>query len=184
MSTLPVAFRTSALKKHREKVLFDREKARLPLHMDDARRYKAAKEQSAPLRAHLAGLRAAYEAIPVVAARIAAKQARADAQSAWFRGSLDRLEYELARREYHAANRAFLRDRDAQRLKHEIRAAKRPLTGFSHYITTFGTVAFGAAANAAAGGAGVGAGAEASGTAAGAAPAASPAPTGTIFILK
>lgn len=61
------AFRLKALKAHREKVLLDRELARLPETMEDAERYRAAKDQLAALdaeEAELKRLRAADPNLP------------------------------------------------------------------------------------------------------------------------
>jgi hypothetical protein len=151
VANLPVTFRTGSLKKHREKVLFDREKIRLTLHMDDARRYKTAKEAAAPIRARMDALRATYEAIPVVTARIVKKKAAAAGQSAWFRGSISREELETIRGEYYTAHSAFMKDTEAVRLKMEIKDAKRMLRQYLRPINTLG-------AGPAMGGAGGGAG--------------------------
>jgi hypothetical protein len=66
VANLPVTFRTSELKKHREKVLYDREKVRLPMFMDDARRYKAALDAATPLRKEMDALKAQYRLHPLV----------------------------------------------------------------------------------------------------------------------
>ena len=141
VANLPVTFRTSSLKKHREKVLFDREKVRLSLHMDDARRYKTAKEGAAPIRVRLAALRATYEAIPVVADRMAKKRASLQAQSAWFRGEISREELETIRGEFYTADLALKKNAEAVRLKKEIKEAKGErllLLGYNRLINTHG----------------------------------------------
>lgn len=58
------AFRFKALKAHREKVLLDKELARIPETMEDAERYKAAKDQIAALDAEEAELRKQRAADP------------------------------------------------------------------------------------------------------------------------
>lgn len=157
VANLPVTFRTGSLKKHREKVLFDREKVRLPLHMDDARRYKTAKEMAAPIRSRLVELRAAYEAIPVVADRIAKKKAYNEAQAAWYRGSIPRVVYEKACAEYRTADALCGKNADAVRLKQELKAAKQErlaLFGFNRLINTYGAAGAVADEGGAVGGAG------------------------------
>jgi hypothetical protein len=68
VANLPVTFRTGELKKHREKVLFDREKVRLPMYMDDARRYKEAVGAATPLREELHVMKCKYDADELVVA--------------------------------------------------------------------------------------------------------------------
>jgi hypothetical protein len=53
VANLTVAFRTRDLKQHREKVLVDRERARLPDTQIDAERYKYAKEAIKPIQENL-----------------------------------------------------------------------------------------------------------------------------------
>jgi len=67
-STLTSAFRTGAYKQHREKVLYDREKARLPDTQEDAQRYKTAKTMLEPLRKERQTIRTEMEAVPAIAA--------------------------------------------------------------------------------------------------------------------
>ena len=68
--TLTAGFRLGPYKEHREKVLFDREKARLPDTQEDAKRYKDALATYEPLRAKSARLYDALTALPEsVAAR-------------------------------------------------------------------------------------------------------------------
>lgn len=74
-STLTQTFRTGPYKLHREKVLYDREKARLPDTQEDAHRYKNAKELLAPLKAERDAIRKEMEAIPEVAAALTAERA-------------------------------------------------------------------------------------------------------------
>ena len=74
-STLTQTFRTGPYKLHREKVLYDREKARLPDTQEDAHRYKNAKELLTPLKAERDAIRAEMEAIPEVAAALTAERA-------------------------------------------------------------------------------------------------------------
>ena len=61
VANLTVAFRTRDFKQHREKVLFDRERARLPETQDDAERYKYAKDASKPIQENVTKLEAEYE---------------------------------------------------------------------------------------------------------------------------
>lgn len=154
VANLPTTFRTTSLKKHREKVLYDREKIRLPLHMDDARRYKAAKEGVAPIRSRILELRAAYEAIPVVATLLAKKKTYTDAQTSWMRGSISTAEYDTIRTEYYTADLAFRKDKEAVRLKMELKNTKRLMSDYMRPINTLGAAGAEAAAEAAVGGAG------------------------------
>lgn len=152
VANLPVTFRTGSLKKHREKVLFDREKVRLPLYMDDARRYKTAKEGITPIRTRVAELTAMYEAIPIVAERTAKKKAVIEAQTAWFRRDISREEFMVIYNEYKALSSKHTPD--AVRLNKEIKKAKQLMREYTYPINTFG-----AEPAPAVGGAGAGAGA-------------------------
>jgi len=68
--TLTAGFRLGPYKEHREKVLFDREKARLPDTQEDAKRYKDARIVYEPLRAESSRLYDMLVALPEsVAAR-------------------------------------------------------------------------------------------------------------------
>lgn len=61
VSNLTTAFRSRELKQHREKVLLDRERARLPETQDDAERYKYAKAAVKPIEQNITKLEAEYE---------------------------------------------------------------------------------------------------------------------------
>lgn len=61
VANLTVAFRTRDFKQHREKVLLDRERARLPETQEDAERYKYAKDAVKPIQENVAKLEKAYE---------------------------------------------------------------------------------------------------------------------------
>ena len=64
VANFTAAFRTGVYKKHREKVLFDREKVRLPETQDDARRYKEARDFVKPFREERIALNAQIYTIP------------------------------------------------------------------------------------------------------------------------
>jgi hypothetical protein len=61
VSNLTTTFRSRELKQHREKVLSDRERARLPETQDDAERYKYAKDAVKPIEENIAKLEREYE---------------------------------------------------------------------------------------------------------------------------
>jgi uncharacterized small protein (DUF1192 family) len=61
IANLTATFRTKCLKQHREKVLVDHERARLPEAQDEAERYKYAKEAIKPIEENIAKLEAEYE---------------------------------------------------------------------------------------------------------------------------
>jgi hypothetical protein len=61
VSNLTTTFRSRELKQHREKVLLDRERARLPETQEDAERYKYAKDAVKPIEQNIAKLEAEYE---------------------------------------------------------------------------------------------------------------------------
>lgn len=67
-STLTSAFRLGPYKQHREKVLYDKEKARLPDTQEEAARYKNAKALLAPIKAEIATIRQEMGAVPAIAA--------------------------------------------------------------------------------------------------------------------
>ena len=67
-STLTSTFRLGPYKLHREKVLYDREKARLPDTQEDAQRYKNAKELIVPIKTEINRLRQEMAAVPKIAA--------------------------------------------------------------------------------------------------------------------
>ena len=62
--TLTASFRLGPFKAHREKVLFDREKARLPDSQDDAKRYKDALATYEPLRVEISRTQERLRALP------------------------------------------------------------------------------------------------------------------------
>ena len=64
VANLTVAFRTHDFKQHREKVLLDRERARLPETQEDAERYKYAKDAIKPIQENIATLETDYETHP------------------------------------------------------------------------------------------------------------------------
>jgi hypothetical protein len=143
IANLPTTFRIGALKKHREKVLFDREKVRLPLHMDDARRYKTAKLAAAPIRTRLHTLRAEYDAIPDVATRNTKKKECYRAQSAWFSGTISHAELEIVRGEFYEADAALKKNTEVKRLKKQLKDAKNDrilLLGYGRLINTYGAI--------------------------------------------
>lgn len=61
IANLTAAFRTKSLKQHREKVLFDHERARLPEAQEEAERYKYAKEAIKPIQENVAKMEADYQ---------------------------------------------------------------------------------------------------------------------------
>jgi hypothetical protein len=65
IANLTGAFRTHSLKMHREKVLLDHERARLPETQIDAERYKYAKEAIAPIQENINKLTHEYESNPI-----------------------------------------------------------------------------------------------------------------------
>ena len=69
-TTLTTAFRTGPYKLLREKILFDREKARLPDTQEDAKRYRDALALQGPLQAEVARFRAQIEALPEATERV------------------------------------------------------------------------------------------------------------------
>ena len=73
---LTASFRNNAYKAHREKVLLDRERARLPETQEDAARYKAAREYVAPINEEMKKHRAAMYETPEYNAYKAAKEER------------------------------------------------------------------------------------------------------------
>jgi hypothetical protein len=154
VESVPVTFRTGMLKKHREKVLFDREKVRLPMHMEDARRYKVAIEGAEPFRKRVAELQSVYEAIPEVAARTAMKKRLLESETAWISCKITRAQYEGVRTEAYTAEMAYVQNAKAVRVKTELRIAKRLLHDFAQPIRTMGAVGGAGAAGAAVGGAG------------------------------
>jgi hypothetical protein len=101
-SILKPAFRTGPYQKLREKILFDREKARLPEAQEDARRYKAAVARSTALVPELAAARQAIKEAP---ATLAFKKAEAKFRRT---GEYNRLTKELTRllKEWQTANAA------------------------------------------------------------------------------
>ena len=68
-STLTSTFRTGPYKRLREKVLFDREKARLPDTQEDAKRYRDALALQTPLQAEVSRLRGLITDLPETAER-------------------------------------------------------------------------------------------------------------------
>jgi hypothetical protein len=61
IANLTAAFRTKSLKQHREKVLVDHERARLPEAQEEAERYKYAKDAIKPIEENVTKLEADYE---------------------------------------------------------------------------------------------------------------------------
>ncbi len=141
MENLPATFRTGSLKKHREKVLYDREKAQLPMHMDDARRYKTAKEALTPIRERIKALNAEYMAIPVVADYKAKKEASKKARNDYIsHRTIAYADYTRAVNEYYAARIAMDKNSEAVRLKIRITQLKRTMHEFTRPVNTFGAV--------------------------------------------
>jgi len=68
--TLTATFRTGPYKLLREKILFDREKARLPDTQEEAKRYRDALALAGPLLAEVARLRTLIEELPEAAERV------------------------------------------------------------------------------------------------------------------
>ena len=101
-SILKPAFRTGPYQKLREKILFDREKARLPEAQEDARRYKAAVARSTALVPELAAARQAIKEAP---ATLVFKKAEAKFRRT---GEYSRLTKELTRllKEWQTASNA------------------------------------------------------------------------------
>ena len=64
--TLTAKFRLGPYKAHREKILFDQQKARLPDTQEDARRYKDALEISKPIHTEIGEIRALIKTLPEV----------------------------------------------------------------------------------------------------------------------
>jgi hypothetical protein len=149
LTNLPVTFRTGPLKKHREKVLFDREKVQLPLYMDDAKRYKTALDSTSPLRERLDALKAQYHAMPVVAEYKRIKEAERKAYAEWMNGKLPRTEHVRIEIEKTKSEHACKKDADAVRLKREISVITRQLNTYSGTIRLKGAVAGAGAAAAA-----------------------------------
>jgi hypothetical protein len=155
---LPATFRTSSLKKHREKVLFDREKVQLPMHMDDARRYKVAKDALTPIREQIKTLKTEYMAIPVVADYKVKKDADKKARTDYIMHRIiTQADYLRISNEYYAARSAVHRDTNVMRLKAKMSALKRTMREFTRPVNTFGAAAGAAPA---VGGAGAGAAAD------------------------
>ncbi len=74
-SVTTTVFRNGAYKAHREKVLFDREKARFPETMPEAEAYKVAKEMCIPVEARIGELYSSINNIPQITAMHAAENA-------------------------------------------------------------------------------------------------------------
>ncbi len=156
IANLPATFRTSSLKKHREKVLYDREKVQLPMHMDDARRYKLAKDALTPIREQTKTLKTEYMAIPAVADYKAKKEADKKAYTDYvMHRIITQAEYLRISAEYSAARSVVSSNNAAVRLKIQLAVQKRRMREFTRPVNTFG-----AGAGAAVGGAGAGAGAD------------------------
>ena len=156
IENLPATFRTGSLKKYREKVLYDREKAQLPMHMDDARRYKVAKDSLTPIREQIKALTAEYLAIPVVADYKAKKEADKKTRNYYIlHRTITHAEWLRISSEYYAAHIALRKNKDAMRLKAKLSALKRTMREFTRPVNTFGA----AGAAPAVGGAGAAAGA-------------------------
>ena len=153
VTSLPITFRTGDLKKHREKVLFDREKVRLPAHMDDARRYKEAIEGVTPLRHQLKALKERYIAIPIVTEY---KKQKAALRAIKGYGT----DYATAYTAMTTAERAMSGDAEITTLRREVHLLKLRMRAFNRTITTMGVEAPGAAAAGGGGGGDGGGGAE------------------------
>ena len=139
LANLPATFRTGSLKKHREKVLYDREKAQLPMHMDDARRYKVAKDALTPIREQIKALKTEYMAIPIVADYKAKKDADKKARNDYImHRTITQAEYLRISNEYYAARVAVRNDAGPIRLKVEMSALKRTMREFMRPFNTFG----------------------------------------------
>jgi hypothetical protein len=146
IANLPTTFRIGPLKKHREKVLYDREKVQLPMYMEDARRYKAAKDALTPIRAQVNELKAEYMAVPVVAdyksKKIAVRKARCDYI---MHRTITQADYLRIINEYYAAHCKARKDAVAARLKSDMTALKRTMREFIRPVNTFGAAGAGAA---------------------------------------
>lgn len=112
VANFPAAFRTGPFKRHREKVLFDREKVRLPEAQDEARRYKDAIEFMKPFDEERKQLDAKIEQLPEHATYLREKAYHTevdDARVAYYRGKVTREEYEamLSKSHYISAKYEF-----------------------------------------------------------------------------
>jgi hypothetical protein len=158
ITNLPAAFRTGPLKKHREKVLYDREKAQLPAHMEDARRYKTAKDAITPFREEITRLKTAYEAMPEVIDYKHKKELDRRARHDFIlHRTVSQAEYLRINNQYYAAINVMRKNPDVVRLKNEMLRVKRVMRPFSRTVNTFGAGAVaetGPAAETAVGGAG------------------------------
>ena len=136
VTNLPANFRTSSLKKHREKILYDREKAQLPMHMEDARRYKTAKDELCKLRQELDALKAKYMTFPDVCNYKNKKKA-------WkaIKHGVRSTIWSHTYNEFIAASGLLKKNAEAVKIKEEMSALKRKMNPFTRAVNTFGAPA-------------------------------------------
>lgn len=88
--TLTAKFRLGPYKAHREKILFDQQKARLPETQEDARRYKDALEIHTPIHEEIRRIRGILKNLPEVASyKQALKTYHEETADAWRKMSRD-----------------------------------------------------------------------------------------------
>lgn len=131
VANLPVTFRAGELKKHREKVLYDREKARLPEFMDAGRRYKEALAAVTPLREQLAALKSEYETKPLVADYKKKKEIVGSIKSCF-------ISYHDAHIKFFDARRVVSKEPELIALKAQMRQLKRSIGQYTRIINTLG----------------------------------------------
>lgn len=146
VSNLPATFRTGELKKHREKVLFDREKLRLPMFMEDARRYKTALDASEPIRLRMQELRDMYNSCASV-------QEYKKAKSEYLAKHSNRS-FAILNDKVFRTREAMKRDTLVYRINGELSTLAFQMTDYNDILKTLGAAP---AVDPAAGGAGAGA---------------------------
>jgi hypothetical protein len=134
IANLPLSFRTNELKVHRENVLYERERVRLQMFMDDAQRYKVALTATTRLKQELKTMKDQYEAFPSVI-----EYERLG--KAFYRNYLVNTStdvYQNLQRDYINARRVVDTAPELLALRVRIRACKREIKTHSHAFNTFG----------------------------------------------
>jgi hypothetical protein len=120
-STLTMSFRTGPYKLHREKVLYDREKARLPDTQTEAQQYKNAKTLVGPLNQEIAAITAEMNAMADVAIYRTAKQKAEEEE----RAATKNKAWEERRKWWQSAERIEML-RQLEKLRKKARIQQKP----------------------------------------------------------
>ena len=119
-STLTSTFRLGPYKLHREKVLYDREKARLPDTQEDAQRYKNAKELIVPIKAEINRLRQEMAAVPKIAEYTKLRRELAEEQKKYNKKTIEE------RRAWWYSLEKTTMDLNLEKLRSQIKPLQKP----------------------------------------------------------